>query len=999
MARTKQTARSSGAHPPGKHNEPLRTTATVSSGGVFSETLQEITDTKLDELSKRRKAYELQKSDLLSSLQLEHDPIIRLERLSTGTMRCLGIRVNASGRVTHGFNKNASLEIELTNLGRFIEQARHDPSVSMDMISTWEKSLLHQLDTQSLKYAYASLYGQLVMEWLSSDKGAEAEIAGGPGAEEDVEMTGGFEDVDNARKLESRANWEKMVFHPADVHTSKLEEYLENVFAVKGWKRNSGAVKALEELRRSVAGHANMMSNTSQFTPSSLRITMQGLLMSDLLSDERRGVLMGFLGNNVILSEVADVLNMRMAAFDTWSWGSGISVEQKRQINGTYDIHTHEDLLQAIFLQHIGVEWSVFFKQSLRSFRKCDDGCWESNAVNMSLEEERRISYYLGPMSRKKSLQAHRSMGYRLNYFLTQLMASQDDHQRVEEGQAEADYAQGRRSTGGKAPRKQLASKAARKSAPSTTEIPTKRRRDPEEDEEYEVDTDDEDDGEERTREPVELKQRLLRILSTEAAINKKIHGEFTAFHSVFDGWNQNLAHQTIYAVMSFLGVPPRWIAFFKMFLEAPVRFLDDGPESQTRRRARGVLSSHVLSEVFSESVLFCLDLAVNRATSGQFLWRVGDDLWFWSADYKTCTSAWKAVKDFAAVTGSLIDTGKSGSARLFRDEKKVASVDGILPTGELRWGFLYLSSQSGHFQIDQDMVDLHIEELRKQLRSSEGSIFGFIQVWNTYVTKFFTANFGQSANCFGKEHVDDMLQTHERIQREVFSKLSSDKEVHPTNIVAYLRQALRDRFNVEDIPDGYFFFPPELGGLGLRSPFIPLLQIRGRVLESTDLIMQELDDSDEAGYKQDKEIFDNGSIKRVRLDLDDPNWEPKIKRDREGFMSFDEYVKYREEFYFENELGLVDVFRQLMTRPREESVWFDAAKLQSALTDLGGQENLNGIKYQWTAMEGYWQWIAMFYGPEIVQRFGGSLRMVDAGLLPMGMVTLFRETRVKWQG
>ncbi len=38
------------------------------------------------------------------------------------------------------------------------------------------------------------------------------------------------------------------------------------------------------------------------------------------------------------------------------------------------------------------------------------------------------------------------------------------------------------------------------------------------------------------------------------------------------------------------------------------------------------------------------------------------------------------------------------------------------------------------------------------------------------------------------------------------------------------------------------------------------------------------------------------------------------------------------------------------------------------------------------------------FYGPEIVGRFGG-LRIVDAGLLPMGMVTLFREKRVKWQG
>ncbi len=166
MARTKQTNRRSTGVPP-QGDAPIR--AAVVSGSVFSETLREITDTKLEELSKRRTAYELQKSNLLADLQLEDDPIKRLERLSSGTITCLGIRLDASGRIMHGQSKNASLDIELTNLGRFLDQARHDPSVSTDMVFTWEKSLLRQLDMQSLKYAYASLYGQLVMEWLSSE--------------------------------------------------------------------------------------------------------------------------------------------------------------------------------------------------------------------------------------------------------------------------------------------------------------------------------------------------------------------------------------------------------------------------------------------------------------------------------------------------------------------------------------------------------------------------------------------------------------------------------------------------------------------------------------------------------------------------------------------------------------------------------------------------------------------------------------------------------------
>jgi len=50
-----------------------------------------------------------------------------------------------------------------------------------------------------------------------------------------------------------------------------------------------------------------------------------------------------------------------------------------------------------------------------------------------------------------------------------------------------------------------------------------------------------------------------------------------------------------------------------------------------------------------------------------------------------------------------------------------------------------------------------------------------------------------------------------------------------------------------------------------------------------------------------------------------------------------------------------------------------------------------------WGGMEPYWKWITMLYAPEVIDRFGG-INLVDTGLLPMGMVSLFRNQRVKWQ-
>lgn len=46
-----------------------------------------------------------------------------------------------------------------------------------------------------------------------------------------------------------------------------------------------------------------------------------------------------------------------MAALENWSWGPQVLVEQRRKINGEFSIHFDPDLLQAIFLHYIGVQW------------------------------------------------------------------------------------------------------------------------------------------------------------------------------------------------------------------------------------------------------------------------------------------------------------------------------------------------------------------------------------------------------------------------------------------------------------------------------------------------------------------------------------------------------------------------------------------------------------------------------------------------------------------
>ncbi|UPK95031.1 hypothetical protein LCI18_005966 [Fusarium solani-melongenae] len=973
----------------------------VSSGSVFSATLQEITNTKLDELSKRRSRFEEAKASILTSIQAEDDAVKRVITLSDGVKKCFDIKLDKAGKVITEQTGHGALEIELKNLDRFLDQATCDPSVSSKMLDAWQQSLIRHLDMQSLQFQYAALYAQLVTEWLSGDK--EEEGAAG----DDVEMGEPFEDVGSAAKLESRMKWEGVAFEAADVDETALKQYLDHLFGVDN-KHKKDVASALKKLRRAVYAFEAKLSTPNQFGVQTLRWVIKGLLSSDLLSDEKREVLRDFQGNHVILKEIADVLDMRISALGSWNWSSdAVPLEMRRKISGIYNVHLQEDLLNAIFLQYIGVKWSVFFKDAFEDFRRCENA-WKSTRADIPKIDKRRLGYYLGPLSDSPSLQSARTKIYNSKFFMTQLMDNVQQGTDTAEGEEEAEYERFSASSpkrrakgmgvGGPVRHRKLASKACRKSAPSTGGVRMPSDSEDEDDEDnygsYDEDDDDEDDGSMGERNPMTLKQDLLHLLSTEININTQLYGELTAFHSVFDNWNSLLPHQTVYTILKHFGVSEKWLGFFQRFLEAPLKFIDD-ENATPRQRRRGAPTSHVLSDVFGETVLFCLDFAVNQSTSGNRLWRVKDDVWFWTHDHKLAVKTWEVLDEFKAITGTEINHAKSGTIRVAKNRDMTLAIDESLPKGEIRWGFLRLSPQTGRFEIDQKMVDAHIDELHKQLHDKRKSILAFIQTWNSYAATFFTSNFGKAANCFGREHVDNMLSTHERIQRQVFSKLSEDGEDKVSSVAEYLKREMSRRFGIENIPDGFLYFPVDLGGLDLQSPFVSLLQIREQVYKSPLDPVIAFEEAEVESYKRAEKAFLNGSINNERYSLDDPDWKPKSEHDQENFMPFEEYIRYREDFEFNHyrrSKKLRSVFRRLMTRPQEKSIDKDDGKVCLALDNVSGMSNIRS----WHSMEPYWKWVAMVYGPEIVDRFG-ELNIVDSGLLPMGMVSVFRNKRVKW--
>jgi hypothetical protein len=302
---------------------------------VFSETLRSITTTKLGELSKKRTAYETQKNTLLAKTSIEIDNLHRVKILLDGVKKCFAIKTaprkrgdrhGGPGQIVPGSSKDPQLEVLLKNLESFLDQARFDLSISTKQILDWEQSLISKLDIRSRKYQYAELYGALVTEWLRADKENTLDS--------DSETFEDFEKINRAEKDESRANWETTVFEPHDTDPVAISEYLLVLFGEHAEDRQP--FKGLQALWRSVKAFELSLSTPDQFNDHVLKWTINGLLASGLLSDEKRAVLKDFLASQMILTEIADVLNMRISDISTWSWEDEVPIEQRRHVTGAY---------------------------------------------------------------------------------------------------------------------------------------------------------------------------------------------------------------------------------------------------------------------------------------------------------------------------------------------------------------------------------------------------------------------------------------------------------------------------------------------------------------------------------------------------------------------------------------------------------------------------------------------------------------------------------------
>lgn len=861
----------------------------MASSEILSQTLLSITNTKLAQLDKQKDAYNSRKRVLIDSADAQTDSNKRARELVEGFK-------DLPSMTSSTLNPTMSLE----NLNRFIQQAEHDPAVTNDFIQEYESLVRNELQVQSNRYAFASLYGKLVNEWISAGKDQE----------QDPKAASVSVGRDEARV--QRATWEEYVFAPKTTDKDAIKEYLSTVFEAEEDVKDQ-----LGELRKDLKRFQDNWAANPHFDVDSLTTTINGMLRSDILTDVKRATLKDFVGNDTVLSEIADVLNMRMATRKTWSWEGDLVIDQRRQLNGRYRFYPDEELLQSIFLHYIGMRWAVELHSRFRELLNA----WKPSLDPISSQNKRRLHFFLNITDGLDGGAMPGTMGeikrdhFENDIFLDQLPNSFEEQRGAYGSRDDAETGDTRKSH-------------------------------------------------------IDVVQHLLHMIEADILLQKNFENDVTVIRSDFKWFGPSIPHSSIAAVLEFFGVGADWIEFFMKVLEAPLRFKQDPEDAPSRIRRRGTPLSTPLADVFGESLLFCVDFAVNQKANGTRLYRLHDDMWLWG-NTKACVKGWEVLGECASVLGLDFNFEKTGSALIeYSEGDEDSDLATGLPKGDVTWGFLKLDRHTGRFVIDQGEVDKHIEELRVQLDACK-TVFNWIQAWNTYGARFFSNFFGKPANCSGRQHIDSMLGTFQRIQQQLFPDT-------PGGVGAYVKQMIAERFDLplSDIPDGYIYFPPEFGGLGLKNPFIDLCLVHDTV-KNPEEVVKSFFEQEARDYRKLKARFENGTMRSSTSTR-------KNFRDLEGepFMSLEEFQSYRD--WIGESLGCT--FRVLMQEPVSKNVALKGA-VKAVLEPR-----------QWSELSSYDQWVLQLFSKDMIARFGG-LNVVEKGLLPMGLMSLLRQSKFQWVG
>ncbi|KAJ6510237.1 hypothetical protein C8R47DRAFT_788682 [Mycena vitilis] len=370
----------------------------------FGKTLQFITSTKLSEIDKQQLAFAAHSAVIEKAAACDDLPQ-RVELLLDAVRSWRG-----SGAIDP--TTFIAGKLDLASIDLWLRQARSDPGFSSDVVKDWTVTLEAHLRHSMTRFEFAKLFGGLFNEWLSSGDSVvahESSDASQPGQSPEE-----FVEVGRKEMYEQRKRLKEIIFKAKAIDTDTLTDYLTGLFS---------DTEMLGNMRRGMEEFGRDLQNRV-ISADDMRWVIKSLLASDLMIEEKRNTLREFTQNQTVVEEIATVMTMRLNSIGAWSWPKhGVQVEMRRNLNGRYRAYTDPELLDALFLQYLGIMWQMKFKQDCIDI--FSSKAWKQEFSPPSREKLGESLKYFSE-SPSNSIHSHRQTLRKDHFLVGQLSSSVD---------------------------------------------------------------------------------------------------------------------------------------------------------------------------------------------------------------------------------------------------------------------------------------------------------------------------------------------------------------------------------------------------------------------------------------------------------------------------------------------------------------------------------------------------------------------------------------------
>lgn len=237
------------------------------------------------------------------------------------------------------------------------------------------------------------------------------------------------------------------------------------------------------------------------------------------------------------------------------------------------------------------------------------------------------------------------------------------------------------------------------------------------------------------------------------------------------------------------------------------------------------------------------------------------------------------------------------------------------------------------------------------------------------------------------------VLQQLSHIQYRVLKNLNDGD---PITLVNLLRKELTQRFPDIDggkIPEVWFYWPHEMGGLGLKNPIIQLSANIEWKVEPTDrfdperkvepdILFSKQVQRDKHAYNLARDAWDRKVC--ISLPMYSYSRSPETDEIRK-FLTETEYTSPETRTKFHR--AWANLYSRLMEEPKKPKGYGDYRS-----DDVG-----LAIEHNTLVGEPYWCRIYDIYGHEVITRWGG-FKLVEKEWVPAGLVESARDIRGGWE-